>query len=223
MNEITRDWEDYCLKNWDNDSGSGTVTPSDRVKRFLEGAANFLLLGNTKDVITDYKEMVHNVREIPMSNCPDGLSDGIYSSRSLITDKLYAQGNKEAFDNMIDGLESILPPSVKKTIDKAREGSYKGRSKKRKRKDRYTIVHGLKDQYGITHFERCVVDADGIFEWDGKEYKVTAPQYAGTPTEDGDVFYAMDKIIVGVASDGLLFFDMRFAKLPDGTVEVFEG
>jgi hypothetical protein len=163
--------EPYCAEN--------------RVKRFLDGMAYFLLRSDTSGIITDYKEEMNRNREIPVSACPEFVNDMFYGfGQGDVT-----QSQLEAMQALDSYLDEVKPKKPKK------QTIYEQRRKKRKA---FEETHSPSYQYPV-------VDTEGIFSIDGVKYKVDCPQYKGKQLKD-DVIYDMDHVIVAY-DDRFYFFD----------------
>ena len=194
VNEELERYGAYILRNWDKDDGT-PWPPNAKVKRQLDCLADFLLRGNADDIVTDYKRKANRSREVPMSSCPSYMQN-IVDSSVIATGDAQATEETRLFRGM---MEEIMPPPEEK------------KTRKQRKPDRFDRVRSV----GAKSFERCIVNTDGDFQFNGETYHVTDSRYDGVPSRLGD-FYAMDRIIVATMPDGSLkFFDMNFHKVSE--------
>lgn len=190
-------WEEYCDRNWLNDTGD-LFSPELKVKRFLDSLAYFYLIGDTSGIETDYKKVMHAKREIPVSNCPTEIENMIYASGSvsdLVNKEEYA-----AFQIILDRLDL---------------NAEKYDSQKHKKKLTKSLFRKY-NKLGIHGGEWCRVDTDWEFSYDGQRYKIDSSesQYDFENTEFGE-YYAMDKVLVS----GGKFYDMNYDEIKVYKVE----
>ena len=146
------------------------------------------MLGNTKDIETDYKKVMHAKREIPASNCP-----------SFVENMLYSTGGSTGLTEK----EELASFAV--ITDRLDANAEKYETKKPKKKQE-SLFH-KHNRLGIRGGEWCIVDTDGIFEYGGCRYKIdeSETQYQPIDTEIGEL-YDMDKIL----ATGDVFYDMNY-------------
>lgn len=166
--------------------------PELKVKRFLDSLAYLYLIGDTENIETDYKKIMHAKREIPASSCPSFVENMLYANGSVSS-----QANKEeqmVFNVLIDRLD-------------AQAEKYEAQKSQRKK---YESLFHKKNRLGITGGEWCTVLTDGSFEYNGRRYRIDeqAAQYQPIETELGEL-YDMDRILAG-ANNGEEFFDMNY-------------
>ena len=184
-------WDAYCDRNWLNDTGD-LYSPETKIKRFLDSLAYCLMIGNTKDIETDYKKVMHAKREIPASSCPSFIDNMLYASGGA-TDKIDIE-ECAGFDVMI------------KEIDERAEKYETSKQRKWSHDDRFTKFRRL----GIIGGEWCRVDTEGVFMYLGKRYMIDPceAQYQPVETEFG-LLYDMDRILA-VGEDATKFYDMNY-------------
>ena len=159
------------------------------MKRFLDSVAYYCLLGNTQDIETDYKKVMHAKREIPASSCPSFVENMLYSTNGLTGQ--VEQEERDRFRVMTDLLDE---PAEKYETNKPKRVHTETKFEKRRR-------------IGIHGGDWCRVDTDGEFDYSGHRYRidVDAEQYKPTETEFG-LLYDMDRIL----ACGDRFFDMNY-------------
>ena len=186
--EMQGKWEDYCERNWLNDSGD-LFSPEIKVKRFLDSLAYYFLTGDMFGIETDYKRVMHAKREIPASSCPSYVENILYSTGG--TTSLADREEAASFKVMTDELDKKAEKYETQKITKKRQDS----------------LFQKKLKLGITGGEWCAVDTENKF-WFGKDHYLIdekATQYQPVETEYGD-YYAMDKIL----ASGGKFYDMNY-------------
>lgn len=154
---------------------------------------------------TDYKKVVRGSRELPMSSCPSYIEDAMYGSGSTIK----RQEDEESFSHVLDTVDA--------KTQKLSAYYKKPSTRRRKSEDeetRYDRFSRVSEALGIKAgcFSHAVVDVSGEFEFSGSRYVITAPQYEGELLPDGDIFFAMDRVI---CVDGLHFYDMAMRDVSD--------
>jgi hypothetical protein len=182
--------------------------PESKVKFMLEGLANIILRPNMSGLITEYQKMKTAKYEIPISSCESMLDDALYSRRS----RLDSGEEAERIKNMIEDLA--------RPYDEAKAAKTKKTPKPKKKfpPTRRQRIEAARHEYGIIKFLFSSVDTENKFTLDGITYMIDAelPQYAPVRTTDGEDYYAMDKILCGITSDGgIEFFDMNIEKISD--------
>lgn len=165
------------------------------MKRFLDSLAYCILIGNTRDIETDYKKVMHAKREIPVSSCPAAIDNMLYASGGTTS-----QINEEecaSFRVMVEELDE-------------RADKYENKKLRRERKD---SRYAKRLRAGIRDGEWCRVDTDGIFEFGGRRYRIDSgeEQYLPVETEFG-LLYDMDRVLASGA-DGTEFYDMNYDKV----------
>lgn len=165
-----------------------------KVKRLLDSLAYCLLLGNTKDIETDYKKVMHAKREIPASNCPSFVENIFYAAGS-VTDP-------------IDREECASFRVMAEQLDEQAE-KYENKVRREPTESR----HAKYLRMGIRDGEWCRVDTDGVFEYRGRRYRIDPfeAQYQPVETEIG-LLYGMDRILAaGAAREE--FYDMNYNRV----------
>lgn len=184
-------WQDYCDANWLNDSDE-VFPPEKKVKLFLDGAAYFLMVGQTDGIETDYKKVMIGKREIPASNCPSFVENAFYASGCLSGDS----GKEELtqFNSMAERLD-------------AKAEKYE---KPKQQKEKIESKFHKKMRFGIHGGTWCRVDTDNNFIYNSEYYHIdnAIQAYAPVQTEHG-LLYDMDRVLV---SEGR-FFDMNFDEI----------
>ncbi len=195
--ELIEKWKPYCLNGWDKDDGD-VYSPANKVKRFLNSLAYYLLFDDTEGIVTDYKEQMTGKREIPISSCPE-IEDALYSSSSA------PQKNAEQ--------EWIMRPFPEKEKE---EKPKKKAPAKETRWDRIQAFRKANPRAGAS--KSHPVDTENKFVCEDHVYQidiVSAPQYSA----NSDGVYGMDKIWSCVTPEGLVFFDQDFRRLSPDTVQ----
>ena len=165
------------------------------MKRFLDSLAYFFLIGDTQGIETEYKKIMHDKREIPVSSCPSYVENILYSSGAAT--ELIDQEERASFRTMIERLD-----------EKAE--IYESQKAQRKRQESKFHKH---NRLGIRDGEWCRVNTDGLFEYHGDVYMIDtgAEQYQPIETDSG-LLYDMDKILV-CGDIPLEFYDMNYDKV----------
>lgn len=202
-------WEDYCHANWLSSNHEDMNCPEKKVKRMLESCAMFLLRGEESDnMLTDYRKMRINKFEIPLSACPPHI-------QAMIPRPKDQNGalESEMFHDMMDRLGE--------RYDRNLEKLHARRPLKRKRQEtRGDRAIKMKERYPNHRFVLAAVDTENYFQVCGHTFHIRAdvPAYQGETLKDGDIYYAMDRIVVGVprdSADKLVFFDMEWRALDE--------
>ena len=156
------------------------------------------LLGNTDGIETDYKQLMREKREIPVSSCPSSVENLLYATGGT-TDTI-AKEEEFAFKTMLNRL------------DEKAERYESARSERRVRKE---SLFSKKLRLGIHGGEWIPVDTDGKFWFENYQYIIDEQvvQYQPTETEYGN-YYCMDKIL----ASGGRFYDMSYNVVPVRTV-----
>ena len=198
--ELIERWKPYCLNGWDKDDGD-VYSPANKVKRFLNSLAYYLLFDDTEGIVTDYKEQMTGKREIPISSCPE-IEDAMYSSSSV--PKQTEQ----------DWILRQLPEEGKE------QKPVKKTPKKETRWDRIQRSHEV--HRGFQIYGPVIVDTENKFTFQGARYMIDtklAPQYSANSEE----VYGMDRIWVMKKASALpiqeFFYDQEFFEIPLGAVK----
>ena len=194
--ELTEKWKPYCLHAWDKDDGD-VYSPANKVKRFLNSLAYYLLFDDTKGIVTDYKEQVNGKREIPVSSCPE-IEDALYSSASV--------PRSEDKDWLLNQYTEVDQASTQRKKKEHKETRWD-------RVRRFQHLHP-KAEPSVPH----PVDTENKFLCEDHVYQIDtklAPQYSA----DERGVYAMDRIWTSKTEDGMVFFDQDFFMLDPATVK----
>lgn len=150
------------------------------------------MLGHTRDIETDYRRVMHMKREIPFSSCPSSVNDMVYASGATLE---YRNSDEAlAFRTMVEKLDDIAE-------------LYEQPKPRMPKKE--TRLHKVM-RLGIRDGVWCIVDTDGIFEYNGRRYRICdqMAQYQPVKTEYGDL-YDMDRVLVS----GGKFYDMNLDEI----------
>ena len=152
-------------------------------------------MGNMQGIETDYKKVMHAKREIPVSNCPSFVENMFYASGA--TSVPADREERASFRVMTDRLD-------------ANAAKYEAPKPQRKRQE--SKFHKCR-RLGIHGGEWCRVDTDGVFEYNGRVYKISndEAQYQPVETEIG-LLYDMDRILA-IGTDDVEFYDMNYDKV----------
>lgn len=176
-------WTEYCERNWLNDYNGVKNSPEKGVKIFLDSCAYFLLLGDTEGIVTPYKDIFNDKREIPISSCPSSLSSELFGIGMGPFSTAQDTSEWDEFESMTERLDkraakktSNPPPVVKKAETP--------RITKINREKRGPVI-------------ACRVDTNGAFVFNGKTKYIdsSVKAYAPEKTPLG-LYYAMDTIYV---------------------------
>lgn len=146
------------------------------------------MIGNTNNIETRYKEIMHAKREIPESNCPSEIDNLMYASGALSDN--HSKEEWLSFNTMVERLD---------------ERAERLESKKKRKRVKSLFSKKLKKKIRDGTWVR--VDTDGKF-WVGDSQYIIADnevQYQPVATDYGD-YYAMDKILVANGK----FYDMNY-------------
>ena len=133
---------------------------------------------------------MHAKREIPASSCPSVVDNAMYASgcgtNQTIGDEF--SSFRIMTDMLDERAEKYEPHKARKEFPES--------------------IHAKYLRAGIRDGDWCRVDTDGVFEHNGRRYRIDpfAQQYQPIETEIGDL-YDMDRIL---ACGGGKFYDMRF-------------
>lgn len=208
-------WLAYCGSHWLSDNHEEPFCPENRVKRFLDGAAYCLMLGDTHGITTDYKRMADGNREIPLSACPAFIEDQVYgggSSQPTVDDLLYLQQMKESLDEQA---EKIFGHKKEKPKKRALTKSDKIRS--------------FEKEFHPIGYEYPAVDTDGNFTVGGISFHISENCLQYAPKQVGDdLLYDMDKVVVANVKEDEpnyhpYFFDMNFDAIDNFVTRVKNG
>ena len=196
-------WTPYCLNGWQSNDPKDMYCPENKVKRFLDGLAYFLLLGETKgivDIVTDYKDIMTGKYEIPMSSCPSRIENEIYGSR------IQGQGN-----DATDEMEKMVLASILKEKEERADAVYKHKDRKKERtEERFDRIRKVREVYPEITFRRYIVDTENTFrDSDGKEHRIDiqkSREYTPVDTKYGP-FWPETYIVEGETRDGKKYYN----------------
>lgn len=206
VNALLEKWSEYCNNGWLSNDYEDAWCPENKVKHFLDSLAYYLLSGFTDDVVTEYKDIMNGVREVPMSSCPPDIENGIY-----------ATGVKPSDDQSRESFSGLMSHLTEKA------GRYTKAKPKKKAETRLDRYQKIVEVYGKGTWTRYLLDTDCVFEMNGHLYRIENevydengqlagykyPQYMPVKSDLGEL-YEMDRILVYRTDElGLtLFFDM---------------
>ena len=201
-------WGEYCDRNWISVNYSDPFCSENKVKRFLNSLAYFLMLGNTGGIVTDYKRVVDGKREIPISSCPSYVEDIVYGTGNTLIPT--NEDEHSAFQSILERLD-----------EKAKKYRPNDGKKKPARKavcTRYDKIKGIRALIGDAAYYYPSVNTLNEFTLNGKTYRIddSVSEYAGKNMADGDILYDMDKIVCALTPDGKIhYFDMNMDMIPN--------
>ena len=207
IERLLAEWADYIEKNWLTPQRK-MFDPEGKVKFMLDGLANIILRPNMDGLITEYQKMKTAKYEIPISSCESVLDDEFYSRRST-------RDNGEEGERIRDIMDELA-----RRYDEAKAAKTKKPPKPKKQfpPTRMQKIERARKERGIVDFRFATVDTNNEFVLDGVSYTVDAEQYGPSVTKDGELYYAMDRVMCGTTADGEhFFFDMN---IEDITKEV---
>lgn len=190
-------WQPYLDGNWISTNHTDVFCGENKVKKFLDGLAYYLLIGS-EDVVTDYKEFINGKREIPMSSCPSQINDIVYGAGCV----LHGQGDDEL-----------------QTLISAEETQKKKKTPKTKKKcsQRSGNLQAIREMYGSNaQLSYCRVDTENRFKYSGKIWQISNDVEAYHPKETPvGLLYDMDIVVAVRTSDGTpAFFDANYLPIP---------
>ena len=196
-------WEEYCNSNWLSDNHEAIDAPEKKVKRFLDGCADFILYCNADDVMTDYKKMKTGKVEIPMSACTSHIENMVFSSR----EKIDAGHEDERFNQTLSEISCA---------DKTNAGASKPRQRKSIKKPDYEKLQAIKRKLQIVDMRFCTVDTYGEFVYKGSTYHIASWNQTYAPKQVGeDDLYDCDRIVVALSASGEYhYFDPWWNEVP---------
>ena len=200
---ILSGWQDYCDLNWLNDNGEDMFPPEVRVKRFLDSIGYYLLYGNTDGIVTEYKEVVNQAREIPVSSCPGSVNNIFYASGGSSGD--VATEEKLAFRIMTELLDERANSRKKPRAPVKKSGA----SRRRK-------MYEILEENDGARMETFVVDTDGCFHADGRTMNISGvreyePKTVRFRNGTTDTLYDMDRVL----RCGNRWYDMNGNPIPE--------
>lgn len=199
-------WQDYCDRNWLNDDGEDLFAPELRVKRFLDSVGYYLLYGQMDGIVTTYKDVVNQAREIPVSSCPESVNNQLYASGGASDDR----EEQQSFRTMTEILDAKLPK--KKTVPRPNTVS-------RRRK-----LQRIREDNGGAEIERYRVGTDNFF-WCGNDhlmiynYDKYNAKVVNRRNGETDILYDMDTIL----RCGERWYDQNGDPIPDECIHPVGG
>lgn len=175
-------WIQYCNSNWISLNHEAVYAPEKRVKWFLD-RLGWLLIEGADGIESEYKAMSHKVREIPVTECPAGISDYIYSDRT----PPYEDEEDEHFDRVVDRLDRMDKRKPKKP--------------RPHKETKFERLEKIRASYPGCRMVWCIVDADNTFVYDGRRYEV--PEEMKGYIDD----MQMDRILAVENDRALRFYD----------------
>lgn len=197
-------WEQHCLNNWLTEKGHAQSNRETRIKAFLDGCAYLLLRDNPEDTLSTYKEIARGRSEIPVSSCPDTISDMYYADGYSLNDG--DRGPRVAFEQMLKKLDNHASKYGVKEKPRKTSGS-SARSRR---------IEAIRDAYpgSVFHFSR--VDTDNQFVHDGRTYQIdqSVAAYSAKQTKEG-LLYDMDQVMIVSTDCEMAFFDQDAFPIDD--------
>ena len=179
-------WLKYCDNNWISPNHEAVYAPEKRVKWFLD-RLGWLLIEGAGGIESEYKNMSHTVREIPVTECPADVSDFMYSDRHVPQKEYNEDGH---FDYVLDQLNAMDKRKTPK-------------SKKERVKTRFERMADIDKSFPGSTKTWCVVDNENCFSYGGKVYSV--PNEMRGYIDDAQ----MDRILVVESARALRFYDQN--------------
>lgn len=208
-------WSGYCTDNWLSPNVKTNIfAPEIKVKSFLSTLGYFLIMGSADDIVTDYKEIMHGKREIPMSFCPSYIENELYSKSHVGEKPEHVMNEENNFRAYVE------------RMDAKAEKRYGVRAKRKKAKvthdTYYDKLKKIQAEYGDIEIYRSIVDTDNVFSYGGQRYRVDPDKYEKySPVEtDAGLFYAMDRVLcVKPRNHEVIFYDQSLNRIPDDAIE----
>ena len=185
---ILPECEAYCKENWLSINHEDLYCAERRVKAFLDRCAQ-LITKEYRDVESEYRAMSNKVREVPVTECPDEVSDLLYSDRQ-------APGefeNDNHYEFVLNRLEEI---------DKRN----KPKKQKKRRSTIFERMQEIDKQFPGSTKTWCKVDSRNRFTYKGQRYVVPRelPGYWHSSDPERGV---LDRILVVENEKNLRFYD----------------
>ena len=185
---VLPDWMEYCSSHWISANHEAMYAPEKRVKAFLDRCGWMLLQDNPAGLESKYKEMVHLVKEIPVTECPAAVSDYLYSAQKPPID----EDENDRFTRLCERLdEKMKNVNSKKTPPK--------------KETRFTRIEKIIKASPNSKRTWCIVDADSSFEYNGIRYKIPV-ELEGYEGEEKNL---MDRVFVVEDASSLRFYDQN--------------
>lgn len=196
---------DFCIRHWMSDDPLNTTT-EEKIKAYLD-RVGYILIQDKPDgkIITDYKELRDAVALIPVSGISQ-LENAFYSR------------------NRADDLDTapLIPERATETqMTKAEKKIYNALTKPRVKVKRITAlqqrrknIDAMYAKYPGVMTERCVVNTDNEFRYDGKEWIIYPglKQYLAKDVR-GELLYDMDMVICFRYDGKYVFMDMNYVDI----------
>ena len=177
-------WIQYCERNWISPNHEAVYAPEKRVKWFLD-RLGWLLISGSDDIESEYKNMVHTVREIPVTECPAEISDLMYSDRHVTEN---VEDNDGQFDQLLERLAQM---------DKRKK---KAPNKPRK-KTKFERITEIERRWPDAEMTWCNVDEGNCFEYHGTSFAI--PTHMVGYSDDR----RMDRVLAVETDTRLVFYD----------------
>ena len=194
-------WTKYCSSNWISPNPDAMYSSERRVKGFLDRLA-WLLLGDIDARGSMYKEMMREVREIPVSECSPDVENFLMSSAKP----------------PVTGEDSKMKDTMPEKVASPK------RKKKKPPEDWTTFERAqkLRETYPTALITFCVVNTENEFTYGGKRYHIkdSVEQYHPKNTSLG-LLYDMDQIAV-VDAERLHWYDQKLVPIADDDIEILE-
>lgn len=180
---VLKECESYCYENWLSSNHEDVYCAERRVKAFLDRCAQLIVKGS-KGIESEYKSMVHTVREVPVSECNAEVSDLLYSERQAPAE----MENDGHYNYVVDRLEELDKRRKPKTV-------------KKRVKTKFDRLQEIDKAFPGSTKTWCSVDAKNRFTYNGQRYVVPRelPGYWGEAV--------MDRILVVENERSLRFYD----------------
>lgn len=214
VDELLKRWTPYCLSNWCSANADTPYSPENKVKMFLSSLGYFLLSGKTDGVVTYYKDIMHGKREIPFSSCPNQIEDAAYSMTHNGA-PMIEKAQAESFNSFVQNLDERSEKIFGKKIPRVRKHT----------QTRYDRIAATKSAYPTCSIHRAVVDTEGNFLFNGRQYAIDmklCKKYAPKETDIGEL-YDMDYVVCVDAGGDVMFFDADFFRIDDNAVRCVSG
>lgn len=186
-------WMDYCNDHWiDHGNHESMWSFEKRTKAFLDRCAWLWLQDNFSGLESKYKEMMHKVREIPISECAEGVSDFAYSDRKASN----ANEGLERYNTLCEELDEFAPVPINLKTPK-----------RRRKETRFNRISKLIKENPGAKRTWCCVDGENNFIYNGKLIHIpeTVPGYE----LDSDRTDLMDRIFVIETDNSIQYFDQN--------------
>ena len=158
LEKVLPDWMGYCNDHWiDFGNHESMWSFEKRTKAFLDRCAWLWLQDHPDGLESRYKEMMHKVREIPASECADGISDYFYSDRKPAD----INEGVERFKMLCESLDESAPVPVEVKVPR-----------RKMRETRFNRLSKLIRKYPNAKRMWCSVDGDNNFTYNGNTFHI---------------------------------------------------